>query len=65
MKTLQRSFLVTIEESRLNKINNFQVVRYFNPSHFDLDSQLILHLDYSEGHNINAMISSIPLVIAI
>jgi hypothetical protein len=29
--------------------NDFQVVRYFNPSHFNLDGNLKLHFDYSEG----------------
>jgi hypothetical protein len=49
MKTLKRNFLVTNENIRLNKINDFQVVRYFNPSHFDLEGHLNLHFDYSEG----------------
>jgi hypothetical protein len=49
MKTLKRNFLITNENIRLNKINDFQVVRYFNPSHFDLDDHLNVHFDYSEG----------------
>jgi hypothetical protein len=49
MRTLKRNFLVTNENIRLNKINDFQVVRYFNPSHFDLVGHLIIHFDYSEG----------------
>ena len=34
---------------QLNEINNFQVSRYFNPSHFNLEDKLNLHFDYSEG----------------
>jgi hypothetical protein len=49
MKTVKRNFLVVEEFIRLNEINNFQVSRYFNPSHFDLEEKLNLHFDYSEG----------------
>jgi len=49
MKTVKRNFLVVEEFIRLNEINNFQVSRYFNPSHFDLEDNLNLHFDYSEG----------------
>jgi hypothetical protein len=49
MKTIKRNFLVTKENIRLNEINDFQVVRYFNLSHFNLDGYLNFHFDYSEG----------------
>ncbi len=49
MKTVKRNFLVVEEKIRLNEINNFQVGRYFNPSHFNLVDKLNLHFDYSEG----------------
>ena len=49
MKTVKRNFLVVEESIRLNEINNFQVGRYFNPSHFNLEDKLNLHFDYSEG----------------
>jgi len=49
MKAVKRNFLVVEENIRLNQINNFQVRRYFNPSHFKLVDKLNLHFDYSEG----------------
>ena len=49
MKAVKRNFLVVEESIRLNEINNFQISRYFNPSHFNLDDKLNLHYDYSEG----------------
>jgi hypothetical protein len=49
MKAVKRNFLVVEESIRLNEINNFQISRYFNPSHFNLDDKLNLHFDYSEG----------------
>ena len=49
MKAVKRNFLVVEENIRLNEINNFQVGRYFNPSHFNLEDNLNLHFDYSEG----------------
>ena len=49
MKAVKRNFLVVDERIRLNEINNFQISRYFNPSHFNLVDKLNLHFDYSEG----------------
>ena len=49
MKPVKRNFLVVEENIRLNEINNFQVSRYFNPSHFNLEDKLNLHFDISEG----------------
>ena len=49
MKPVKRNFLVVEENIRLNEINNFQVSRYFNPNHFNLEDKLNLHFDYSEG----------------
>ena len=49
MKAVKRNFLVVEEKIRINEINNFQVSRYFNPSHFNLEDKLNLHFDYSEG----------------
>lgn len=49
MKAVKRNFLVVEENIRLNSINNFQVSRYFNPSHFNLEDKLNVHFDYSEG----------------
>ena len=49
MKAVKRNFLVIEEKIRLNEINNFQVSRYFNPSHFNLEDKLNVHFDYSEG----------------
>jgi hypothetical protein len=49
MKPVKRNFLVVEENIRLNEINNFQVSRYFNPSHFNLEDKLNLHFEYSEG----------------
>jgi hypothetical protein len=49
MKAVKRNFLVVEERIRLNEINNFQISRYFNPSHFNLEDKLNLHFDYSEG----------------
>lgn len=49
MKTVKRNFLIAEEYIRLNEINDFQVIRYFNPNHFELDNMLNLHFDYSEG----------------
>lgn len=49
MKAVKRNFLVEEEYIRLNEINHFQVSRYFNPSHFELEDKLNLHFDYSEG----------------
>jgi hypothetical protein len=49
MKAVKRNFLEVDESIRLNEINNFQVRRYFNPSHFNLGDILNLHFDYSEG----------------
>ena len=49
MKAVKRNFLVVEENIRLNEINNFQVSRYFNPSHFNFEDKLNLHFDYSEG----------------
>ncbi len=49
MKAVKRNFLVVDERIRLNEINNFQISRYFNPSHFNLEDKLNLHFDYSEG----------------
>ncbi|WP_396139846.1 hypothetical protein [Flavobacterium sp.] len=48
MKTVKRKFIIGEENIRLNKINNFQVTRYFNPNHFNLEDKLNLHFDYSE-----------------
>jgi hypothetical protein len=49
MKAVKRNFLVVNENIRLNEINNFQISRYFNPSHFNLADKLNLHFDYVEG----------------
>jgi hypothetical protein len=49
MKPVKRNFLVVEENIRLNEINNFQVSRYLNPNHFNLEDKLNLHFDYSEG----------------
>jgi hypothetical protein len=49
MKAVKRNFLVVEEKIRLSEINNFQVSRYFNPSHFNLADKLNLQFDYSEG----------------
>lgn len=49
MKAVKRNFLTVEEHIRLNEINNFQAVRYFNPNHFSLEEKLNLHFDYSEG----------------
>ncbi len=49
MKAVKRNFLVVEERIRLNEINNFQISRYFNPSHFNLEDKLNLNFDYSEG----------------
>jgi hypothetical protein len=49
MKAVKRNFLAVEENIRLNEINYFQVSRYFNPSHFNLEDKLNLHFDYSEG----------------
>lgn len=49
MKAVKRNFLVVEESIRLNEINHFQVSRYFNPHHFNLEEKLNLHIDYSEG----------------
>ena len=49
MKAVKRNLLVVEENIRLNEINYFQVGRYFNPSHFNLEDKLNLHFDYSEG----------------
>lgn len=51
MKAVKRNFLKAEEKIRFNKINHFQVKRYFNPSDFNLDEQLNIHFDYSEGFN--------------
>ena len=50
MKAVKRNFLVVEESIRLNEINHFQVSRYFNPSHFNLEDKLNLYFDYSEGN---------------
>ena len=49
MKAVKRNYLVVEESIRLNEINNFQISRYFNPSHFNLEDKLNLHFNYSEG----------------
>ena len=49
MKAVKRNFLVVEENIRLNEINSFQVSRYFNPNHFNLDDKLHLHFNFSEG----------------
>ena len=49
MKAVKRNFLVVEESIHLNQKNYFQVSRYFNPSHFNLEDKLNLHFDYSEG----------------
>jgi len=49
VKAVKRNFLVNEEYIRLNEINYFQVGRYFNPSHFNLEDKLNLHFDCSEG----------------
>jgi hypothetical protein len=49
MKAVKRNFLVVEENIRLNEKNNFQVSRYFDPSHFNLGDKLNLHFDFSEG----------------
>jgi hypothetical protein len=49
MKAVKRNFLIVDENIRFNEINNFQVSRYFNPKHFNLEEKLNLHFDYSEG----------------
>ena len=45
MKAVQRNFLIVEEHIRFNEINNFQVSRYFNPSHFKFEDTLNLHFD--------------------
>ncbi len=52
MKTVKRNFLVVEEKLRFNNINDFSIVRYFNPSHFILDDTLNLHINYSDTINI-------------
>ena len=49
MKAVKRNILIVEEHIRFNEINNFQVSRYFNPSHFNFEDSLNLHFDYSEG----------------
>jgi len=49
MKTVKRNFIIGEENIRLNKINDFQVIRYFDPNHFELENTLNLHFDYLEG----------------
>lgn len=49
MKAVKRNFLVVEEKIRLNEINYFQITRYFNPNHFNLEDKLNLHFDYLEG----------------
>jgi hypothetical protein len=49
MKAVKRNFLIVNENIRLNEINNFQISKYFNPSHFNLEDKLNLHFDYLEG----------------
>ena len=49
MKAVKRNFLVVDENIRLNEINDFQISRYFNPNHFNLEEKLNLYFDYSEG----------------
>ncbi len=49
MKAVKRNFLVVDENIRLNEINDFQIRRYFNPNHFNMEDKLNLHFDYSEG----------------
>ena len=49
MKAIKRKFLNFNEKIILSKINNFQVSRYYNPSHFNFEDTLNLHFDYSEG----------------
>ena len=49
MKAVKRNFLIVEEHIRINEIKNFQVSRYFNPSHFNFEDTLNLNFDYSEG----------------
>ena len=49
MKAIKRNFLVVEENIRLNEINDFQIIKFFNPSHFNLEGNINLHFDYSEG----------------
>jgi hypothetical protein len=48
MKVVKRNFLVQEEKLRFNSINDFQVVRYFNPNHFNLKDHVNLHFEYLE-----------------
>ncbi len=49
MKAIKRNFLVVEENIQLNELNQYQIVRYFNPNHFNLGDNLNLYFDYSEG----------------
>jgi hypothetical protein len=48
MKAVKRNFLVQEEKLRFNDINDYQVVRYFNPNHFNLKDHINLHFEYLE-----------------
>jgi len=48
MKVIKRNFLVQEEKLRFNTINDFQVVRYFNPNHFNFKDHVNLHFEYLE-----------------
>jgi hypothetical protein len=48
MKAVKRNFLVQEEKLNFNTINDFQVIRYFNPNHFNFKDHVNLHFDYLE-----------------
>jgi hypothetical protein len=48
MKAVKRNFLVQEEKLNFNTINDFQVIRYFNPNHFNFKDHVNLHLEYLE-----------------
>jgi len=48
MKFVKRNFLVQEEKLRFNAINDYQVVRYFNPHHFNLKDHVNFHFEYLE-----------------
>ena len=50
MKAVKRNFLVQEEKLNFNTINDFQVIRYFNPNHFNLKDHINLHFEYLEVH---------------
>jgi hypothetical protein len=48
MKAVKRNFLVQEEKLNFNTINDFQVIRYFNPNHFNFKDHVNLHFEYLE-----------------